>query len=354
MNSLLPSAIAQNSVDFNVALTAELDDSLQKEFPDAQPGAAVLVRWHGEVLLEKCYGLANLEKKSPITPTSNFDLASVSKPFTAMAILILADRNQLRLEADVREHIPELPIYDASRPIRVEDLLHHTSGLWDYTECWETNPSALTDLTNDVILRSQRNHKLTFPTGTKFEYCNTNYALLPFVVSRVSKKPFADFLRDEIFQPLGMNRTVLMDDLKVSIPERTTGYRKSNSGWEKTLLDVPAFGDGNVFSNLHDLGRWCEVIEKRSLVRPETWKRAFSAGKLDDGTPTDYGFGWFVRTRNEKPLWFHTGVWNGTRTFLGHWPQDELSIVMLCNTEQIDPKQVSERLVDRILKPTSD
>jgi D-alanyl-D-alanine carboxypeptidase len=151
-----------------------------------------------------------------------------------------------------------------------------------------------------------------------------------------------------------MNRTVLLDDLKVPVPERTTGYRKSDSLWQKTVLDVPAYGDGNIFSNLADLNHWCQAIEKRSLIRPATWGQAFSAGKLDDGTATDYGFGWFIRSKNEKPFWFHTGVWNGTRTFLGHWPDDRLSIVMLCNTEQIDPKQLSERLADQIMKPTSD
>lgn len=330
-------------------LTAELDEYLAKQFPADAPGAAVLVLHRGNVLLERGYGLANVEKKTPISPTTNFDLASCSKQFTALAVMLLADRGNLSFDDDVRKHIPELPAFDEKRPVRIRDLLHHTSGLPDYTSFWKSKFDDFSKLTCEGVVELLKDRKLDFPTGDKFAYSNSNYALLPVIVSRVSGKRFGEFMRDEAFQPLGMNRTVVFDDMATVVPERATGYRKRGKEWQVSALDGPTCGDGNVFSNLQDLARWEAAIAAGKLAKPETWKLAFTPGKSIDGKATKYGFGWNLGERNGKPFQNHGGGWAGTRTAISRFPENQLTIVVLSNNEATSPGRVSNRIADMVL-----
>lgn len=327
-------------------LTTELDEYLAKQFPADAPGAAVLVLHHGKVFVDKGYGLSNFEKKTPIAPTTNFDLASCSKQFTALAVMLLADRGKLSFDDDVRKHIPELPAYDPERPIRIRDLLHHTSGLPDYTSFWKNKFDDFTKLTCEGVVELLKDRKLDFPTGDKFAYSNTNYALLPVIVSRVSGKRFGEFMRYEVFQPLGMNRTVVFDDMATVVPERATGYRRRGKDWIVSALDGPTCGDGNVFSNLQDLARWDAAISAGMLAKPETWKLAMSPGKTNDGKATKYGFGWNLGERNGKPFQNHGGGWAGTRTAIARFPESQLTIVLLSNNEGTSPGRVCNRIAD--------
>lgn len=317
----------------DAALRARLDTMLTETFPADAPGAAVFVAYRGQVLIEKGYGLADVEAKSPITAGTNFDLASVSKQFTALALMLLADWDQLSFDDDIRKHLPELPARDGKRPIRIRDLLHHTSGLPDYTGFWRDKHSDFSRVTNDDVIDLIKDRPLNFEPGTKYEYSNSNYALMPMIVKRLTRKPFRDFLRDEVFLPLGMTRTVVVDDMSVVVPERAKGYRKAKGEWQRAALDGPICGDGNVFSNVHDLGLWEQAVTAGRLARSATWELAFAPGRLDDGKPTQYGFGWSLGLRNGKRTINHGGSWAGTRTYLGRWPDDRLTVVVLSNAE---------------------
>jgi CubicO group peptidase (beta-lactamase class C family) len=332
------------------SLRDPIDALLTKEFPADGPGAAVLVVYQGKVLVEKGYGLADLDKKTPITATTNFDLASASKQFTALAVMLLADRGRLDFDDDVRKYLPELPAYNEQRPIRVRDLLHHTSGLPDYTGFWRTKEKDFTKFTNESVLELMKDRKLAFTPGAKHAYSNTNYALLPVIVKRVTKKGFGEFMADEVFGPLGMETTVILDDMKVTIPERAKGYRKARGEWQHAALDGPTCGDGNVFSNLRDLGRWLAAVDAGKLAKAETWRRAFAPATLDDGKEAAYGFGWVIGKRAGKPFLGHGGGWAGTRTFIGRWPDDRLAVVVLSNSEQAQPGRVRVRIADLVLQ----
>jgi CubicO group peptidase (beta-lactamase class C family) len=307
---------------------------LQKRFPPDQPGAAVVLIADGKVALLKGYGLADLDTKRPISPQTAFDLASVSKQFTAMAVMILADRGKLAFDDDVRKYLPELPEFDAKRPIRVNDLLRHTSGLPDYLGIWKGSDEEFARLTNEDVLALLAKRKLLFPTGSKHEYSNSNYALLPVIVTRVAGKPFGKFVAEEIFRPLDMRHSLVFDAMGIQVPDRVTGYRPDGSGkWLKSVRDGPTCGDGNVFTTAEDLVRWDAALAASKLVKPETLRLAFTPGKTDDGKEFGYGLGWAVARRNGKLIVEHAGGWAGTSTFIHRAVDDKVTVIVLCNDQ---------------------
>jgi CubicO group peptidase (beta-lactamase class C family) len=322
-----------------------IDTLLAREFPADEPGAAVLVLRDGKVVLEKGYGLAHLDPNKPITRATNFDLASMSKQFTALAVMLLADRGKLTFDDDVRKYLPELAAPDGPRPVRIRDLLNHTSGLPDYVNFWETMFNDFSKLTNEGVVKLLKDRKPKPPPGTKFNYSNTNYALLPVIVNRVTHRRFGEFMRDEVFRPLGMGRTVVVDDLAVKVPDRATGYSKEDKKWDESAQDGPTCGDGNVFSNLRDLAKWDAAIGEK-IVKPATWRLALTPGKLDNGKETDYGFGWHIETRAGRRVVRHGGGWAGTRTGIVRWPDDHVTIVVLSNNERTKPEKVEEGIAE--------
>jgi CubicO group peptidase (beta-lactamase class C family) len=331
--------------DTSPNLHDRIDALLTKEFPADEPGAAVLVLRDGKVVLEKGYGLAHLDPNNPITPATNFDLASMSKQFTALAVMLLADRGKLSFDDDVRKYLPELAAPDGPRPVRVRDLLNQTSGLPDYLLFWETMFGDFSKLTNEGIVKLLKDRKPKPPPGTKFNYSNTNYALLPVIVNRVTSRRFGEFMRDEVYRPLGMDRTVVVDDLAVKVPDRATGYRKAGKKWATSSEDGPTCGDGNVFSNLRDLAKWDAAIGEK-LAKPATWRLAQTPGKLDGGKETDYGFGWVIQSRAGRRVVWHNGGWAGSRTMILRWPDDHVTIVVLSNNETTKPEKVADRIAE--------
>lgn len=330
------------------------EELLKQRFPADKPGAAVLIVQNGQPVLMNGYGLADLEKKTPITADTQFDLASVSKQFTAMAAMILAERGKLNYDDPVRKWIPELPEFDSPRPIKLRDLLGHTSGLPDYLNLLKGGDDEFCKLTNLDVAPLFAGKKLKQPPGTKFDYSNTNYALLPVVVERASGRTFSSFLHDHVFQPLGMNNTCVMDKFPYELENRATGYaRKMMVGkLEVSKRDGPICGDGNVFSTVRDFAKWDAGLAENRLVRSETQKLAWTTGKLDNGKETGYGFGWVVAEKDGKKFVVHAGGWAGTRTMIGRWIDDKLTIVVLCNDEGANPNKVANDLA-KLFLPSS-
>src|SRR5262245_5177572 len=315
------------------------EELLKQRFPADKPGAAVLIVHNAQPVLMAGYGLADIEKKTAITADTQFDLASVSKQFTAMAVMILAERGKLNYDDPVRKWIPELPEFESPRPIKLRDLLGHTSGLPDYLNLLKGGDYEFCKLTNLDVAPLFGGKKLKRPPGSKFDYSNSNYALLPVVVERSSGRTFSSFLRDHIFQPLGMNHTCVMDKFPYDLENRATGYgRKMMVGkLEVSKRDGPICGDGNVFSTVRDLARWDAGLVENRLVRPDTQNLAWTSGKLDDGKETGYGFGWMVTVDRGNKYIVHGGGWAGTRTVIGRWVSEKITIAILCNDEGVNP-----------------
>jgi CubicO group peptidase (beta-lactamase class C family) len=309
----------------------QVDELVAKYVSDETPGCAVLVVKGGEVLHKKGYGLANLEHKVAITSETVFDLASVSKQFTATAVMILADRGDLALDDDIRKTLPEMPEHSKERPIRIADLLHQVSGLKDYLGLLDQVKGDPDKLTNEGALKLIAEQKLDFPTGSKWAYSNSNYCLLSTIVARVSKKKFGDFLKAEIFDPLGMKGAAVFDDARKVIPRRAYGYGKRGKGWTVQHSDLATTGDGAILLSLEDFVLWDKALREGKLVKAETLKLAWTAGKLDDGKSHAYGFGWGVGRADDKLVIDHSGGWAGAATWIGRWVDEGLTVVVLSN-----------------------
>jgi CubicO group peptidase (beta-lactamase class C family) len=263
----------------NRKLMAAIDQAVAAQgiTPDS-PGVALWIHQPNRLTIQKGYGVTNVASKVAITPRSSFELASLSKTFTATAILILSDRGKLSIDDDVRTVLPALAKFHPQQPIRIRDLLRHTSGMPDYL-AFDGVPREHADFwDNDDYLRffasPERKLKLAFPADSRHVYNNTNYLLLASIVKQVSGKPFGEFVREEIFEPAGMHHTFVYENPH-SVPRASPGYdravgyewNRKNSAWRATWGTPPArteemliVGDGNIWSNVEDLARWDAVI----------------------------------------------------------------------------------------------
>jgi len=346
-------------------LVAAIDKLVEKiGIADGEPGVAVLVHQPGKLLFQKGYGLANLKTKQPITPHTLFELASVSKTFTATSVLILHDRGKLSIDDDVRKHLPELPVYDKARPIRIRDLLQHTSGLPDYMDFEDVPARHKTYQVNEDFLGMFALHKeefpLDFPTGQKYDYNNSNYMLLAIIVERAGKQPYSKFLHDEIFMPVGMKHSFLYDRPNAAPASagdynHAVGYkwRAKKKIWEPDWGVPPdrhpemlTVGDGSVWTNLEDMLKWDAAIRAEKLLRPATWKLALTPSKTRDGETNDYGLGWEPHCEESGEMYGygHDGSWGGFETTYYRHLTTGRTTVLLSNRSTFNTDKLWKRI----------
>ena len=274
----------------------------------------VLIAGRGNILLQQHFGFSDVDGRVPLSRHSSFSLASVTKQFTAMGIMLLAQMGKLRLDDRLTQHIPELSDY---REITLRQLLHHTSGAPDYMELadevWDT--SRVLTIVDVVALFDEYRPPLDFPPGTEFKYSNTGYAFLEEVIFRASGKQYPEFMQDEIFKPLGMNDSAAFNltSPEGTLRSRVFGMRKETSSSRTKLpcdlnhLDG-VFGDGGIYASAEDLVRWDVALRDGALMPAEIYAEAYVSGRLNDGDPTGYGFGWEIQSPDV--VW-HLGEWQG-------------------------------------------
>jgi CubicO group peptidase (beta-lactamase class C family) len=303
------------------------------------PGAALIVIRDGRVLHEKSYGLANLTTKERINSKTVFDIASVSKQFTAMAAMILVERGKLNYSDTLSKFFPEFQS-DAQR-ITVRQLLNHTSGILDYTLVWgETKPlKGNAPRTAENVVRFLAGRKqLRFP-GQRWEYSNSNYVLLAQMVSRVSGESFPQFVQKNVFQPLGMNDSFVYDKTQTTREGLATGYVSQGAGFKPANRNPEnyVYGDGQVNSTAEDLAKWDQSLYTETLVKTSTLKEAFAPGQLNDGTQVNYGFGWGLGRYHGLNFVAHGGVTDGFVAQITRFPEPDFTVILLSNCEQFIP-----------------
>jgi CubicO group peptidase (beta-lactamase class C family) len=289
---------------------------------------AAVVR-DGQVICCESHGLADVENHVPMSSTTAFDLASCTKQFTAMAVMILHERGKLSFNDPVSRYLPELPDHDPSRPLRIDDLLHMTSGLADYVKLMEP----LGSKTNLDVLHTIAKQPRVFLPGEKFDYSDTNYVMLAIIVERVSGRPFARFLEEEIFQPADMSHTVLLERPRQPVPNRAQGYRRVGDRFQISREDTAIFGDGQIMTTIDDMATWDRALRQNKLVNPKTLALATTSGVLRGGKPTGYGFGWYVVSDNGHRIVRHGGGWTGTSVHILRRLDDGLTVIVLSNLE---------------------
>ena len=294
------------------------------------PGCAVGVVQKGVLSLSRGYGSADLRRKIPNAATSAFYLASLSKQFTAMSVVLLAQDGRLRLDDDVRRWVPEVPNLGH---ITILDLLHHTSGLRDYYTLlgiagWRANELLTERTLLDLISRQKA---LNFRPGTEFLYNNTGFALLAVVVRRASGQSLRDFAGTRIFQPLGMTRTQFRDDHSSVIDGEAIGYSREAGGFAVSIPQLDVVGDGGVFSTVDDLARWDANLDSGVVGGAAGVAMLQAPGQLDDGRSTGYALGLNIGSFNGGRLVSHSGSYGGYQSTYLRFPDEHLSVITLCN-----------------------
>jgi CubicO group peptidase (beta-lactamase class C family) len=363
------------------------DDALQSRIASicsplvqpAEPGLAVLVMREGQTLFAQGYGIRKLGAGEPIDPQTNFRLASVTKQFTAMAILLLIHDGKLHYDDHLTKFFPNFPVY--GRDITIRNLLNHTSGLPDYSEIMEktekngaknqwSSEHQIQDEEVIALLQGQPVGKFT--PGSRWEYSNSGYVVLGLIVQRVSGMPYRDFLQLRIFRPLKMNRTVVYQNGINTVSDRAFGHSKENDKLVETDQSPTSatLGDGGIYSNVLDLAKWDEGLQKHTLLSEKEMAPALTPVKLDDGSdphwPRDpqapnseeppvvlYGFGWFLDPYQGHARNYHDGGTLGFRTTIQRFINDQVTIIVLCNRTDLNPNELALKAADVLFEPNT-
>jgi len=331
------------------ASAADRLDELLAPFAPDKPGLAALVTVGGEAVFERYLGGADLEHGVPITAATRFHVASVSKQFTAFAVLLEAEAGRVDLQADIHAYLPELADYGAK--VTVSDLVHHTGGLRDQWELMMLSGTPLDGLIRQsaILAMAARQKELNFQPGTDFRYSNTGYSLLAEIVARSSGKPFAQYLEEAVFAPLGMRETLVYGDAARLLPDRAMSYRLNRRGEVRLArLNYSNYGATSLHTTARDLTKWARELLHPSVFRPDLIATMTSPGTLRDGTPLNYGFGIMRDVLAGRPALTHGGGDAGYRAAFDCFPDDDASVVVLSNG-QADVGAIARALGERFL-----
>ena len=314
------------------------------------PGCIVGVSRAGKVVFEKGYGMADLERDVPITPTSIFHVASISKQFTAMAILLLEQQGKLSIEDDVRKYIPELPDY--GKRITLRHLLQHTSCIRDQWTLlrmagWRGDDLITED---DVMWAVTRQRALNFDPGAEYLYSNSGFTLLAVIVKRVSGHSLREFADEQIFKPLGMAHTHFHDDHTMMVPHRTSAYEpRQAGGWSVSIPVFDTYGATSLFTTAEDLLSWEQNFGTPVVGTPALLARMQQEGILNDGTRTGYALGIAVGTHRGVREIGHSGADAGYRADVERYPDQQLAVTALCNASNSNPGVLTRQVADLYL-----
>lgn len=332
-------------------------DSVFKQFDRKDcPGCAVAVINAGKIIFQKGYGMASLEHRVPIKPQTMFDIASISKQFTAYAILLLKSRGKISLDDDVRKYVPELP--DFGKTIRIKHLVHHTSGLRDFGALlmmtgWERDSPLNTSDFLDIISRQK---ELNYSPGEKFLYNNTNYALMGLIVERIDGRTYSDFVNAEVLQPLGMNTTKVRDDPWKVVPDLASKYTPQKEGGYKVNYIwsfTKVLGPMGILASVEDLAKWDAAFYHELIGGKGIFKEMYSPSMLNSGKSSGHAFGLFAQPYNGLRRYLAEGSGGGSSVFM-QFPDERLTVVVLCNRYQIDPSALAEKVADVVLEKKFD
>ena len=331
----------------------QIDQIFQTWDSPSSPGCALGIVQNDELVYARGYGMANLELGVPIAPDSAFYLASVSKQFTAMAIALLVEAQQLKLTDNVRQYVPETPDYGT--PVTIAQMIRHTSGLRDYLDLGAMTGKRMEDVWTeaDFLARVSRQKALNFAPGAQYVYSNTGYVLLSIIVKRVTGMSLGAFAQERIFAPLGMTQTVFKEHHQQIIPNRVSGYSSAadGDGFINEYHNLQVAGDGGLYSTITDLARWDANFYANRLGQgsPALIEMMYSTAPLSDGAPQTYAFGLGHGTYRGLPLIAHGGGLNGARTQMIRFPTQHCTIICLSNLSSFDPEAMIKRVADLIL-----
>lgn len=332
--SLAFSIVAFGQSQSNKKLRKQVDDFIAENLKNFAPGCQVLVARKDEIIYEKAFGLANLELRTAMEPGMVLRIGSITKQFTAAAILQLVDKGQISLSDSIQKFISNFNTQ--GKTVTVENLLTHTSGIRGYEQLDAKVPNAIrVDFPAKTVIDSLAKLPLAFEPNTKYEYSNSNYFLLGYILEKVSGQSYPDYLKDHILDPAGLAST-FYDNPTQLIPNRANGYAFSNGiYWNAGYISMSlVYSAGALLSSAGNLYKWHKALYSGKIIRKETLLKAVTPFKLADGTQSGYGYGFFVR--NEKGLRSvgHGGAIDGFRSTAVYYPDQDVYISCLLNSDQ--------------------
>ena len=287
-------------------LTTEFDKILSERFKTDEPGATALVSRNGQIIYEKAFGMANLELNAPMQVDNVFWVASIGKQFTAVAILQLMEQGKLNLQDEITKFIPDYPTQ--GNKITIEHLLTHTSGIHNFSGMKDPEKKLITDCTPNEVIDFFKNLPMRFAPGTKWEYCNSGYFLLGYIIEKITGKPYSEYLEENFFNPIGMTNSLYANDKRI-IKNRVGAYSYGDNGFvnSRALNATIIYSAGAIQSTVEDFYKWQQAVHSYKLIKKETLDKAFTRYKLADGKETDYGYGWKLGCVYESPSIWHGG-----------------------------------------------
>jgi len=354
------------------ALVTRIDAIFSPLADNKSPGVAVLVRKDGHTVFERGYGVRELRSLAKIDEQTNFRLASCSKQFTAMSIMLLVHDGKLHYDDKLTDVFSDFPAY--GKAITIRNLLNHTSGLPDYEDLMaaaeKRNGAPIWTVARqiqdaEVLNLLEKETAGKFAPGSQWSYSNSGYVVLGLVVAKISGNTFREFLGQRIFTPLKMSQTLAFEKGKNEVSQRAYGHSKEANVWRETDQSPTSatLGDGGIYSSLADLTKWDEALAQHTLLGEKEMQPALTPAKLSagaqpkwpansdrpEGAPVSYGFGWFLDPYRNHPRMWHYGDTIGFHTYIQRFPADRLTIIILCNRTDLDPESLARRVSDLFL-----
>ena len=333
--------------------TAALNEVFAEWDRDDSPGCAAGALRRGAFVFKSAYGMANLDHAVPLTPDSIFRMASVSKQFTAAAVLVAEDQGLLSLEDPLRKHFPDLP--DWADPVRIRHLIHHTSGIRDYLVVMALrglgDDAYYTDA--DVLAALRQLERLNFEPGSEYLYSNSGYWLLARLIHRTSGKTLREFAAEHLLGPVGMTGSHFHDRQREIVPGRATGYRPrpeaEGGGFEMDATTLEMVGDGGLYTSVNELRHWERMFLDPAALGPDLLHRLVAPGRFNDGSVQDYAGGLGLGEYRGLATVSHGGGFVGFRTYALRFPEQEFAVFVLCNSASADPGELARRVADLFL-----
>jgi CubicO group peptidase (beta-lactamase class C family) len=313
-----------------------------------QPGFAVVVVKEGQVVYQNVFGLAGQEHGVAIAPKTVFNVATVAKPFVGMAVALLEKQGKLSLDDDVRKFIPEIP--DFGTPVKVRHLLYQTSGLRDWLSVLQLSGRDNEEVTIEQVLKIVKAQKrLAFPPGERFQNSNTNYDLLAEMIKRASGRPFSDWAWENIFKPLKMTRTQFRDNYRSIFDDQAFTYNFTRREYLKGIDNLSLVGSHSLFASIADLAKWLLNLETGQVGGPDILAKMFTAGRLNNGQISDFGYGLKVEARAGRRQVSQMGSWAGSGSALVYFPDQKFGFVVLANWDYTPVEGFVQEIIDTYL-----
>ncbi|MFC4476745.1 serine hydrolase domain-containing protein [Flavobacterium chungangensis] len=328
-------------------LETKIDSLITSKFKPENPGAVFLAVKNGKVIYRKAFGMADLEMNVKMKPEFVFEIGSMTKQFTAVSILMLAEQGKLKLNDEITKFIPDYPT-NGNR-ITLHHLLTHTSGIKDFTSMKSIKDIARRDLEPKKLVDFFKNEPMDFKPGEEYKYCNSGYVILGYIIEMVSGQTYEEFITQNIFKKIGMQNSYYASHDKI-IKNRVSGYRDSN-GYVNTnyiSFSIP-YASGSIMTTVDDLLKWQNAINSNVLLNPIYTEKAFTNYKLNNRTYIDYGYGWHLEKVKNKIVREHGGSIFGFKSMGVYEPTEQIYVVGLSNCECNSPTTITKDIATLLI-----